>query len=336
MDNLRSHKRLSEGEPSRSAKRPMVDGNVASSHDRLERVRSSNFLYNHPSPETTPAPSQVQELYEVQQIIANLAEVPLIDNTNGEARLREFLVPSIGLGPAGRDHLRFTDITREASDQAGPSDHLRQLDQLEQKLPQRAEAPHQVSQTDIIRLMKQIEDAPLTWERRREKLKCLIQSYQSPEQGQAILPQRHEGQDQAGPSHHGNAQRESISEQKRTWTTEELHQLVDEMVQIKNFNHKNFQKDLSEESQAILEQLNMYGKSLNGQEWEDMQIRLKKHNLMNKDKRYRYLFARYETTRNLQKQRELAADVKAKQQGFKNRHERLSRKKQRLNDASKL
>jgi hypothetical protein len=224
----------------------------------------------------------------------------------------------------------------EAYDKAGPSHHPRQLDQLEQKLLQRAEAPHQVGQTDIIRLMKQIEVAPLTWERRREKLKCLIQSYQSPEQGQAILPQRHEGQDQAGPSHHGNAQRESISEQKRTWITEELHQLVDEMVQIKDFNHKTFQTSLSDESQAICEQLNKYGRSLNDQEWMEIKARFGEHKVFYQDKRYKYLRTRTETTRNLQKQRELAADVKAKQQGFKNRHERLSRKKQRLNGASEL
>ncbi len=77
MDKSKSYKRPNEGEPSISAKRPMVDGNVASSYDRLERVRSSNFLYINPSPEARPAPLRSQELHESN---VDEEEVVFIDN----------------------------------------------------------------------------------------------------------------------------------------------------------------------------------------------------------------------------------------------------------------
>ncbi len=116
---------------------------------------------------------------------------------------------------------------------------------------------------------------------------------------------------------------------KRTWTMQQLHRLVDEMVQIKDFDHKTFQDFLSEESKGICEQLNKYGKSLNDQEWEDIKTRFQKHNVMDRDKRRRYLRVRAKNTRNLQKLREIRANSRAQKEGFTNRY-----RKQHLNDAS--
>ncbi len=72
------------------------------------------------------------------------------------------------------------------------------------------------------------------------------------EQRQDTSVQQHKGYDQTGPSHHADAQYESTSEQERTWTTQQLYQLVDDMVRIKDFDHKIFQDALSEESNAYL------------------------------------------------------------------------------------
>jgi hypothetical protein len=232
----------------------------------------------------------------------------------------------------------------EVYDQVGPS-HPRPRDQVEQDLLRQSETHDPVGLSNMIELMKQIEDKPLTWKRRRERLEHLVQSSQPPEpeqtgqidmievmkhienlteltwkqrremlegwigysqsheQGQAILPQRHEGQDQAGPSHYRDAQCESLSEQKRTWTTEELHQLVDDMVRIKDFDHKTFQDALSEESKAICEQLNKYSKSFNDQEWSEIKARLIYHNILAYDKRYKYLYNRESVRREKMKNR---------------------------------
>jgi hypothetical protein len=257
----------------------------------------------------------------------------------------------------------------EVYDQVGPS-HPRPRDQVEQDLLRQSETHDPVGLSNMIELMKQIEDKPLTWKRRRERLEHLVQSSQPPEpeqtgqidmievmkhienlteltwkqrremlegwigysqsheQGQAILPQRHEGQDQAGPSHYRDAQRESLSEQKRTWTTEELHQLVNDMVRIKDFERKTFQDALSEESQAICEQLNKYQRSFNDQEWDDIRTQFQNHKVLNKDKRYKYLHTRTKNSRELQKMREIRANSKAKKEGFTNRY-----RKRRLNNA---
>ncbi len=118
---------------------------------------------------------------------------------------------------------------------------------------------------------------------------------------------------------------------KRTWTTQQLHRLVDEMVQIKDFDYTTFQASLSKESKAICEQLK-YGRSFNDQEWEDIKTRFQNHNILNEDKRRSYLRYRTRSRRNLQKQCEIRADSKAREEGFKNRRERYS-KKWRLNDA---
>jgi hypothetical protein len=290
-----------------------------------------------------------------------------------ELSQKEFLSGLVSHFPM--ETIQQAEQVRKDQQDAGKSDHLKLRDEVEQDRPRQSEAHDLASQTDMITQMKQIEDAPLTWKRRREMLERLTQSSQPPEpeqtgqidmievmkhienlteltwrqrremlegwirlsqppeQRQPILPQRHEGQDQAGPSHHGDAQRESLSEQERTWTTEELHQLVDEMVGIKHFDHKTFQDSLSEESKSICEQLNKYGRSFNDQEWDDIRTQFQKHKVLNKDKRYKYLHIRTENSRNLQKMREIRANSKSQQQGFKNRHKRLSKKK-RLNDAS--
>ena len=275
--------------------------------------------------------------------------------------------------------IQQAEQVRKYQQDAGPSDHLRPKDQVEQgqgTLPRQSEVPHQAGQTDMIGLMKQIENAPLTWKRRRERLEHLVQSYQPSEahdpagqsnmiilmkhienlteltwkqrremlegwirysqpheQGQTIPPQRHEGQDQAGPSRHGDTQHESTAKQERTWPTEELHQLVDEMVQIKDFDRKTFQDLLSDGPKAICEQLNKYGRGLNEQEWTDIRTNFKEYNVLHNDKRCQYLYARTENGRKLQKKRENAANVAAQQQGFKNRYERY--KEQYLKDAPK-
>ena len=103
------------------------------------------------------------------------------------------------------------------------------------------------------------------------------------------------------------------------------------MVQIKDFDYTTFQASLSKESKAICEQLK-YDRSFNDQEWEDIKTRFQNHNISDKDKRRRYLRYRTKNSRNLQKQRELRADSKAHEKGFKNRHESSS-KKRLLNDA---
>jgi hypothetical protein len=59
----------------------MIDGNVASSYDRLERVRRDNFLYINPSPESRPAPLRSQELHEsnVDEEVVVFIDNPLFD-----------------------------------------------------------------------------------------------------------------------------------------------------------------------------------------------------------------------------------------------------------------
>lgn len=69
-------------------------------------------------------------------------------------------------------------------------------------------------------------------------------------------------------------QAKAASKQERTWTSQQLHQLAKEIAQIKPFDHRTFQKSLSEESKAICEQLNernnKHRKSFNEQEWEEI------------------------------------------------------------------
>jgi hypothetical protein len=170
--------------------------------------------------------------------------------------------------------------------------------------------------------MKHIENlTELTWKQRREFLEGWILFSQPPEQGQAILPQRYEGQGQAGPSHHGDAQRESTTKQERTWTTQQLHRLVEEMIHIEDFNVKTFQDSLSEESKAICEQLDKYGRSLNDQELEDIRTKFKNHNLSFTNKRYRYLFIRTNKERDRRKQYDDNLNSIAQSKGLKNRYE---------------
>jgi hypothetical protein len=107
---------------------------------------------------------------------------------------------------------------------------------------------------------------------------------------------------------------------ERTWITQQLHQLVDEMLQIKDFEPSTFQKFLSEESNAICEQLNKFGKSLNNQEWEDIKTKFQEHNVLDEDKRRRYLRSRTKNSRLFQRNRENRADAKAQKEGFTNRY----------------
>jgi hypothetical protein len=277
-------------------------------HKKNKKKRSISQYHEH---HDRTKDTSTQSLPEIWQPFA--AYHPAEASTSQQANVRRQDLTEQRQGIAIQRH--------EAYDQAGPS---RQ---------EETKSLSQADQTDMIGLMKQIEDAPLTWKRRRERLERLTQSSQPPEQRQAIVPQQHEGQDQAGPSHHGDAQRESTTKKERTWTTQQLHQLVYDVVRIKHFDHKTFQDFLSEESQAICEQLNKYDKSLNDQEWDDIRTQFQKHKVLNKDKRYKYLHTRTENSRNLQKMREIRAHSKARKEGFKNRYERYS-KKQHLNDAS--
>src|SRR5262249_13587629 len=97
------------------------------------------------------------------------------------------------------------------------------------------------------------------------------------------------------------------------------------------FDHSTFQDSLSKESQVLCEQLNKYGRSFNHQEWEDIKTRFQTHNVMDSDKRRRYLRVRTENGRKFQRIRENRANSQAQKEGFTNRS-----RKPRIDDTSQL
>lgn len=143
--------------------------------------------------------------------------------------------------------------------------------------------------------------------------------------------------DQAGSSRQGDSHRESTSQQERTWTTQQLHQLVDEMVQIENFDHRTFRNALTEESKAIFNELNSKyksdRKSFTNQEMNDIETRFKSYKVKFEDKRRKHLRTKSAHARSLQNIREHTSMIKAIEEGFKNRtHRSRSRQKSSKDD----
>ncbi len=142
------------------------------------------------------------------------------------------------------------------------------------------------------------------------------------------------GPDQAGSSRQGNSHRD---QQERTWTTQQLNQLVDEIVQIKHFDHSTFQNALTEESKAILNELNSKyrsdRKSVTNQEMNDIETRFKSYNVLYLDPRRRYLRTKSAHVRSLQNRRNLTTTIKAVQEGFRNTSHRYHSRQKSSKDA---
>jgi hypothetical protein len=263
-----------------------------------------------------------------------------------QRREEDTATTGFGSGPAGKRHLLFThqqelDLIevheprgvapiQSSIDHSSDSHHTKKSIDVKQQadLRQQYRAYDQASPSDLRRLFDQIERAPLTWKQRSESVEHLIQRYQTAEQGQAIMAKLHETYNQT----------KAVSEYERTWTKEQLKKLVEDMLKIKDFDSKTFQDFLSEESKSICKRLNIkdsHYKSLSNEEWRDIEIEIRNHNLSNKHKVYGYLFRRTKSQRNRKYEYDNALNAIARQQGFTSRYNLFRyHKKQRLNDAS--
>jgi hypothetical protein len=135
------------------------------------------------------------------------------------------------------------------------------------------------------------------------------------EQGQAILSQRHEGHDQAGPSD----QTKAASEQERPWTKQDLHQFFVELAQTKNFNPKAIQDSLSEECKVIWMQLQTKnGPCLNDQEKGDMEQVFRAYGIPPTDKKCLYMRDKTEHRRKQKHKSDMKRNNIARSQGYKN------------------
>jgi hypothetical protein len=289
--------------------------------------------------------TQKQELDELRKIVSNLEEVEWLDNSQtifSEESRKALLVQQDNkahqaqVSPTDR---RSSGRSREDSENISSSDRLKRRCEKDAAstgfLPQNQAIDHSKGEIDYNRLIYF-----LTSEERKNLLSGLSKTYKTPKEhlaieifNKVIIRNQQLHKEDRYKEIYGNNVEKWQPDQKtseRTWTTQQLHRLVDEMIQIKDFKHSTFQDFLSEESKAICEQLNKYGKSLNNQEWEDIKTKFEEHNMEDQDKRRRYLRTRTENSRSHQKNRELKANMRALQEGFKDRHHR----RKSLKDAS--
>ncbi len=125
----------SEGEPSRGPKRHRVE-DTASSSDRLERMRRSNFLLIRPSSETRPAPSRAQELTEGSTLRWHQTPFPDTQTSSSDHSMfpnqakqdKPDLILRLGTAAEKQAKQAELDLTLQLAppqmDSAGPRDHV--------------------------------------------------------------------------------------------------------------------------------------------------------------------------------------------------------------------